>query len=152
MLPQHVVVELRSVLDPEDVLVERADLISYSIDGTWLEARPDCVVLPRSVEQVAAVLRVANRERIPVVSRGGASNLSGGTIPTSGGIVLNLAQLNRILEIDTDDLLAVVQPGVLTHDLDKAVMARGLYYPPDPSSLHQSTLGGNVAENAGGLR
>lgn len=152
MLPQHVVAELRSVLDPEDVLTERADLISYSIDGTWLEARPECVVLPRSVEQIAAVLKVANRERIPIVPRGGASNLSGGTIPTSGGIVLNLAQLNRILEIDTDNLLAVVQPGVLTHDLDKAVMARGLYYPPDPSSLHQSTLGGNVAENAGGLR
>lgn len=152
MLTRDVVEELQRVLDPADVLLEKADLISYSIDGTWLEGRPECVVMPRSVEQVAAVMRVANRERIPVFPRGGGTNLSGGTIPLGGGIVLNLAQLNRILEIDTENLLAVVQPGVLTHNLDRAVQQHGLYYPPDPSSLKQSTLGGNVAENAGGLR
>ncbi len=151
MLTDRVVEELRRALDPVDVLVEKADLISYSIDATWLEGRPDCVVMPRSAEQVAAVMRIAHRERIPVYPRGGGTNVSGGTIP-AGGIVLNLAQLNRILEIDTDNLLAVAQPGVLTHDLDRAVQKHGLYYPPDPSSLKQSTLGGNVAENAGGLR
>ncbi len=152
LLTQGVVAELRRALDPADVLLDRADLISYSIDGTWLEGRPDCVVMPRSAEQVAAVLRIANRERIPIVPRGGSTNLSGGTIPLGGGIVLNLAQLNRILEIDTGNLLAVVEPGVLTHDLDRAVRKHNLYYPPDPSSLKQSTIGGNVAENAGGLR
>lgn len=152
MLSQSVIAELRQVLRDTDILVEQADLISYSIDGTWLEARPDCVVMPRSAAEVAAVMRIANRERIPVVPRGGASNLSGGTIPVYGGIVLNLAQLNRILEIDTQNLVAVVQPGVLTHDLQTAVGKHGLYYPPDPSSLKQSTLGGNIAENAGGLR
>jgi len=151
-ISEAVVRELRTVLDDGDVLVERADLIAYSIDGTWLEARPDCVVAPRTVQQVSAVLRIADRERIPVVPRGGASNLSGGTIPERGGIVLNLAQMNQIREIDTGNLLAVVEPGVLTYDLQSAVRKHNLYYPPDPSSLHQSTIGGNVAENAGGLR
>jgi glycolate oxidase len=109
-------------------------------------------VTPGSTEEVVAVLRLADRHGIPVHTRGAATSLSGGAVPIGGGLVLALPRMNRILEIDPGDSVAVAQPGVITADLQRAVEARGLFYPPDPASLNQSTIGGNVACNAGGPR
>jgi glycolate oxidase len=134
------------------VLTEPEDLISYGYDGTWFQHRPLVVVSPETVEQVAAVHRLATAERIPLTPRGMGSGLSGGSVPLEAGIVLNLMRMNRILEIDAVNSVAVVQPGVITADLQAAVEKRGLFYPPDPSSLRQSAIGGNIAENAGGAR
>ena len=114
--------------------------------------RPDVVIHPQTTEQVAAVLRIADEQRIPVVPRGAATGLAGGAVPVEGSICLNLARMNRILEISIPDTLAVVEPGVVTHDLQTAVEKLGFFYPPDPASVYQCTIGGNVATNAGGPR
>ncbi len=143
---------LREIVGAEHVLNDEADLIAYSIDGTWIERRPLAVVLPASAAEVSAVLKLANRERIVVAPRGSASGLSGGAIPLGGGIALALTRMNHILEIDRVNLLAVVEPGVITARLQAEVEKLGLFYPPDPSSLSVSAIGGNVAENAGGAR
>lgn len=151
-LAPRVLQTLREIVGAEQVLSEEADLIAYSIDGTWIERRPLAVVLPVSAEQVSAVLKLANRERIVVAPRGSASGLSGGSVPLGGGIALALTRMNRILEIDRVNQLAVVEPGVITARLQAEVEKLGLFYPPDPSSLNVSAIGGNVAENAGGAR
>jgi glycolate oxidase len=128
------------------------DLAVYAYDGTWAEVRPDVVIHPQTTEQVAAVLRIADERRIPVVPRGAATGLAGAAVPVEGSICLNMARMSRILEISTADTLAVVQPGVVTYDLQAAVEKYGLFYPPDPASVYQCTMGGNVATNAGGPR
>ncbi|HEX7734001.1 MAG TPA: FAD-linked oxidase C-terminal domain-containing protein [Ktedonobacteraceae bacterium] len=151
-LAPRVLRELSEIVGAEHVLSSEADLIAYSIDGTWIERRPLAVVLPASAQEVSAILTLANRERIVVAPRGSASGLSGGSIPLGGGIALALTRMNRILEIDCVNLLAVVEPGVITARLQAEVEKAGLFYPPDPSSLHVSAIGGNVAENAGGAR
>jgi glycolate oxidase len=127
-------------------------LLAYGYDGTWYESRPLCVVLPANVDEVRAVHRLATRERLALTPRAMGSGLSGGSVPLEGSIVLGIMRMNRILEIDQVNAVAVVQPGVVTADLQRAVEALGLFYPPDPSSLKQSAIGGNVAENAGGAR
>ena len=139
---------------PTSWLVSTApeDLAAYAYDGTWAEVRPDVVIHPQTTEQVAAVLRIADEKRIPVVPRGAATGLAGAAVPVQGSICLNMARMNRILEISTADTLAVAEPGVVTYDLQKAVEKFGLFYPPDPASVYQCTLGGNVATNAGGPR
>ncbi len=144
--------ELRRVTAPERVLTSPEDLAVYSYDGTWLEHRPDVAVIAKSTEEVAAVLRLADRERIPVVPRGGGSGLAGGSVPSQGGLVLSTTLMNRILEINTVDMVAVVQAGVVNSVLQAAVEAQGFFYPPDPASLRQSTIGGNVATGASGPR
>ncbi|MCG0239272.1 MAG: FAD-binding protein [Firmicutes bacterium] len=148
----EVLAELRAIVGPQYVLDRLEDRICYSTDATWERAVPDVVVLPETTEQVSRILRLANREGIPVTPRGAGTGLSGGAVPVRGGIVLSLTRMNRILEIDRRNLLAVVQPGVVTGDLQQAVEAVGLFYPPDPASLRVSTIGGNIAENAGGPR
>ena len=124
----------------------------YAYDATWGEALPDVVVLPLSTAEVSATLKIAHREQIPVVPRGASSGLSGGSVPVAGGICLSLTRMNRILEINPDELIAVVQPGVVNMDLQEAAAEHGLFFPPDPASWYMATLGGNVAENAGGPR
>ncbi len=151
-LPPQILQTLRSIVGPEHVLQDPEDLLAYGIDGTWVEREPQVVVLPSSAEEISAILKLANAERIIVTPRGSASGLSGGSLPASGGISLSLTRMNRILEIDTGNAVAVVQPGVITGDLQAAVEQVGLFYPPDPSSLSVSAIGGNVAENAGGAR
>lgn len=151
-LAPRVLHALREIVGEEHVLSDEADLIAYSIDGTWIERRPLAVVLPASAQEVSAVLKLANRERIVVAPRGSASGLSGGAIPLGGGIALALTRMNRILEIDRANQLVVVGPGVITANLQAEVEKVGLFYPPDPSSLNVSAIGGNVAENAGGAR
>ncbi len=127
-------------------------MIAYGYDGTWFEQRPLAVVLPETTAQVAQIHRLATAERIPITPRGMGSGLSGGSVPLETAIVVNLMRMNRILEIDEINGVAVVQPGVITADLQREVEKRGLFYPPDPSSLRQSAIGGNIAENAGGSR
>jgi glycolate oxidase len=128
------------------------DLAAYAYDGTWADAAPAVVVHPDSAEQTAAVLRVAHERRIPIVPRGSGTGLAGGSLPVPGSICLNLARMNRIIEISKDDGLAVAQPGVITQELQQAVESLGMFYPPDPASSYQCTIGGNVATNAGGPR
>jgi len=144
--------ELRSAIGAERVSTEPAELIAYSYDGTWAEARPAVVLHPDTTQHVSDVLRLADRERIPIVPRGAATGLAGGAVPIEGGWCLNLARMNRILDISTADSVAIVQPGVVTATLQKEVEKHGLFYPPDPASLHMCTLGGNVSTNAGGPR
>jgi glycolate oxidase len=150
MLEQTVLKELQNVVGKEWVRNDPEDLLCYAYDSTFQENLPDVVVTPHTTEQVTGIMRVAHREGIPVVPRGMGSGLAGGSIPSRGGIALNLTRMNRILEIDQVNRVVVVQAGVVTADLQEEVAKVGLYYPPDPSSQRQSTIGGNIACNAGG--
>jgi glycolate oxidase len=144
---------LTSVVGRDCVLVEPEDLVPYSFDGTAaLKGRPEAVVFPRSTEQVAECVRLAAAARIPIVTRGSGTGLSGGSIPSPGSLVLCLVHMNAILELDARNLTLRAQPGAVTLRIDEAAAQHGLFYPPDPGSMRISTIGGNVAENSGGLR
>ncbi|MBV8371112.1 MAG: FAD-binding protein [Candidatus Eremiobacteraeota bacterium] len=151
MLTDDLLAGLREAV-PGGVLTAAEDLIAYGFDGTFYEHVPPLVVLPETTAQVSAVHRLAAERRIPITPRAMGSGLSGGAVPLSGSIVLGVARMDRILEIDAIDRVAVVQPGVINARLQTEAERRGLFYPPDPSSLKQSAIGGNVAENAGGAR
>jgi len=146
------IAELVKSVGKEGVLTSPEDLAVYSYDGTFEEHCPDVVVLPTSTEQVCQVLQLAARERIPVVTRGMASGLAAASVPFSGGIVLCLTRMDRILEIDQENAIAHVEAGIITAILQAEVEKVGLFYPPDPSSIRHSTIGGNIACNAGGPR
>lgn len=153
VLPDAVLNELVSLVGQPHVLVSDGDVEPYARDATPLfRARPDAVVLPGDTAQVSAILALATRHGIPVVPRGAGSNLAAMTVPERGGIVLALTRMNRILEVSGEELLAVVQPGVTTAQLADAAAAAGLLYAPDPGSRTVSTVAGNVATCAGGLR
>jgi glycolate oxidase len=152
MMDETLLNELCDVVGPDHVLTSPEDLICYSYDGTFAEHKPDAVISPASTDEVSAILEIAYRKEIPVVPRGMASGLAAGTVPFGGGLVLNLTRMNRILEIDEENMTATAQAGVITADLAAAVEAKGLFYPPDPASIRQSTLGGNVTCNSGGPR
>jgi glycolate oxidase len=152
MIEKAVLKELQSIVGKKQVLTEPEDLVAYSYDGTFAERRPDLVVCPDSTEQVSEVMKVAWREEIPVVPRGMASGLAAASVPFVGGMVLDTCRLDRILEIDEVNFIVSAEAGVVTQTLADAVAKRGLFYPPDPSSIKQSTLGGNAACNAGGPR
>ncbi len=144
---------LRSLLGKDRVLTEPEDLSVYAFDGTaMLHELPACVVLPESVDEVSGILSLASEGGVPVVPRGSGSGLSGGSVPSPGCIVLCLVRLNRIEAVDTDNLTMTVQAGVLTQAVADRAVAAGLFYPPDPGSIAISTIGGNVANNSGGLR
>jgi glycolate oxidase len=129
-----------------------AELARYGTDALQIGHPADLVLLPADTAQIAAIARRCNDDRIPLVVRGAGTGYTGGAVPLHGGVVMSMERLNRILEIDEANLLAVVQPNVITQNLQEAVEARGLFYPPDPASLKQSSIGGNVAECAGGPR
>ncbi len=141
---------LESLLPPDRI--HTRGLESWGGDATGLHALPDLVVEPISTEEVAAIVRVAATHRVPLVTRGAGTGIAGGAVPVGGGIVLSLARMNRIVEIDAAAMTATVEAGVRTGDLQAAVEAQGLFYPPDPASLAECTIGGNVACNAGGPR
>jgi len=143
---------LRGVVGKEHVSTAIEDLICHSYDATKQMALPAAVVRPAKAEEVSAILAYANDRRIPVYPMGAASGLTGGAVPVKGGIVLDMTRMNRIVEIDQENLVAVVEPGVICAEFQTAVERLGLFYPPDPASNEFSTLGGNVAECAGGLR
>ncbi|MCL7455462.1 MAG: FAD-binding protein [Anaerolineae bacterium] len=149
----QIVEALCQIVGQGDVLVDREALEAYSHDETvGLRAEPEVVVRVTSAAQVSQVFKLAQAQRIPVTPRGAGYGLSGGAVPVQGGIVLSTEKMNRILEIDPQNLMVTVEPGVITGDLHRAVEAEGLFYPPDPASLDSCTIGGNVAEGAGGPR
>jgi glycolate oxidase len=152
MIEQRIHKELTGIVGKRYLLFEPEDLVAYSYDGTFAEQRPDFVVQPESTEQTSALMKVAWREEIAVVPRGMASGLAAASVPLEGGMVLDTCRMNRILEIDEVNFTATTQAGVITQDFADTVAKKGLFYPPDPSSIKQSTLGGNAACNAGGPR
>ena len=147
-----IVAELQEAIGEEKVLSSPVDLVAYSFDGTFEQHAPDAIVLPETNEDVAAVVKVASRLEVPVVARGMSSGLAGGSIPFSGGVVMSLTRMNRILEIDEENMTVSVEAGVVTADLQVEAEKLGLFFPPDPSSNRQSTIGGNIACDAGGPR
>ncbi len=151
-IPPTFAVELRDALGSHAVLDQPAGLGAYAADALGIGAPPDLVVIPATTEEISAVARLCHEHRVPLVVRGAGTGYTGGAVPTQGGVVLSMERLNRILEIDEVNLLAVVEPNVITGDLQRAVEAVGLFYPPDPASLDSSSIGGNVAECAGGPR
>ncbi|MFQ6101077.1 MAG: FAD-binding oxidoreductase [Anaerolineae bacterium] len=150
MLDPKITDELKSIVGERYVLTSPEDLVAYSYDATFTSARPNLVVLPGSTQEVSEVLKVANRELIPVVPRGMGTGLAAGSIPFGGGIVLPLTRMDHLLEFDYDNMMVAAEAGIITSELAHAVAREGYFYPPDPTSDHYSTLGGNVACNAGG--
>ncbi len=143
---------LGRLVGPDNLLTGQPQLGPYTTDGTKLVFAPDAVIFPRTTRQTADILRLATDREIPVIPRGAGTGMSGGSLAVNGGLVMSLEHMNRILEIDRENLIAKVEPGVITAHLQEAVEKVGLFYPPDPASIHISTIGGNVAECAGGLR
>ncbi len=149
--PDEVIRELREVLAPDELILDVGEMAPFGSDETEdFHFAPHIVARPRRREAVVPILAAATRHGVPVTPRGGGTGLSGGALPVRGGLVLSLDRLDRIVEIDESDMVAVVEPGVITQVLQEEVAKRGLYYPPDPASRGSCTIGGNLAENAGG--
>src|SRR5439155_8302400 len=144
---------LQRIVGAENVLTAPEDLIPYSFDGTaGMQQMPGCVVFAKTTEQVAGVLKQANETKTAVVTRGSGTGLSGGSLPSADCIVLCTVKMDKVLELDRENLTMLVEPGVTTLQVADAAAGAGLFYPPDPGSMKISTIGGNVAENSGGLR
>ncbi len=152
MIDKSIIRGIKDIVGQENVVEDKETRICYSYDATNLKYLPDLIVYPFTREQISAILKLANEARFPVIPRGAGTGFTGGTLPVEGGVVLVLTKMNRILQIDTENLVAVVEPGVVTYHLQQEVEKIGLFYPPDPASLKSSTIGGNVAECAGGPR
>src|SRR6266446_6636979 len=150
MLPAKAKEKLVQLLGPRGYLDRPEDLSLYEYDGSVDKARPDIVVFPRSTEDVVSIVKISREFNVPMVGRGAGTGLSGGAIAVAGGIMIGFARMNHILEIDLENERAIVQPGVVNLDITQAVEPHGYYYAPDPSSQRACTIGGNVAENAGG--
>jgi glycolate oxidase len=150
MIPIAATERLKDLLGVRSVLDKPEDLVLYEYDGSVDKHRPDVVVFPKSAQDVAAVVQVANEFGIPIVGRGAGTGLSGGAIPREGGIVIAFARMNRILELDLENERAILEPGVVNLDITLAVQGQRFFFAPDPSSQRACTIGGNVAENAGG--
>ena len=150
MLNPTFVKELTSLVGPQYIMSELEDRICYSFDATFIDSLPDIVVRPGSRDEVIKIVKLAYQYKVPVVSRGAATGLSGGAVPVKGGIVLELTRLNHIIDIDVVNQRAILEPGVITQDFLNAVSKSGLLYPPDPASSKISTIGGNISECAGG--
>ncbi|MBW1829680.1 MAG: FAD-binding protein [Deltaproteobacteria bacterium] len=140
------------IVGNEHLVTTRDALTEYATDGTKLEYMPDAVVFPADSAEVSGILRLATEKEFPVIPRGAGTGMSGGALPVKGGLVMSMNRFDRILSIDLDNLISKVEPGVITAQLQRAVEEVGLFYPPDPASMNISTIGGNVAECAGGLR
>ena len=141
---------LKEIVGAEYVLSSDMDLALYSYDASLGKGMPDVVVMPRSTEEVSKIMALAHREKVPILGRGSGTNLTGGTIPVRGGIVVHFSRMNRILEIDIPNRTVTVEPGIITLDLQTEVLEKGFVYQPDPASQKVSTIGGNIAENSGG--
>ncbi|MFN7141504.1 MAG: FAD-binding oxidoreductase [Limisphaerales bacterium] len=152
-LSDNILCELQRIVGRENVLTKKEDLIPYSFDGTAaMQQMPGCVLFVRSAEEISNILKLANRTKTPVVTRGSGTGLSGGSLPSPDCIVMCTVKMNRILEVDRANLTMTVEPGVTTVQVFDEAAKVGLFYPPDPGSMRISTIGGNVAENSGGLR
>ena len=144
--------ELMAIVGEENYTESLIDLVSYSYDASEHSHRPSCGVWVENPEQISDILKLANRRKIPVIPRGAGTGLSGMAVPAKGGIVLDLSRMNKIIKISIEDRFAIVEPGVIYADLEKALEPHGFFFPPDPASGKVCTLGGNVATNAGGVR
>jgi glycolate oxidase len=144
---------ISSIVGDENIKTDKAHMIAFCYDATRSRFEPDAVVFPRDEEEISKILKYCNEHKIVIVPRGAGSGFTGGALPSNGGIILSLERhMNKILEIDMQNMVGVVQPGVINMQFQKAVEELGLFYPPDPASEEYSTLGGNVSENAGGMR
>ncbi|MDH5464977.1 MAG: FAD-binding protein [Thiovulaceae bacterium] len=153
MLDKKYIKKFETLVGKENIYSDKAHMLAYSYDATREHFEPDAVIFPRNEEDVSAVLKYCNEQKIVIVPRGAGSGFTGGALPSNGGIVLAMEKhMNKILEIDMENMVAIVQPGVINMDLQRAVEEVGLFYPPDPASQDYSTIGGNVNENAGGMR
>ena len=142
-----------SIVGEDNIYTDKAHKRAYSYDATRESYEPDAVIFPRSEEDISKILKYCNERKIAVVPRGAGSGFTGGALPVNGGITLAMEKhMNKILEVDLENMLAIVQPGVINRDLQRHVEELGLFYPPDPASQDYSTIGGNVSENAGGMR
>jgi len=150
VISRRTVNDLQKLLGKANVITDPGDLIAFEYDGTIDRGWPSAVVFPTTAEQVSGVVKIAARDGLPIVPRGAGTGLSGGALATEGGIVLVMTRMKRILELDLENRIAVVEPGLVNLELSKAVAKHGLYYAPDPSSQKACTIGGNVAENSGG--
>lgn len=147
---EQIINELKQIVTPSRVLTKKSELYSYSYDASFGEYLPDIVLQPQSPEEISKIIRLANRYLIPVYPRGSATSLSGGSLPTEGGIVVDMSQYPKSLTIDTENMLAIVTPSVITSHIHEKAEKHGLFYPPDPSSSNVSTIGGNILENSSG--
>ncbi|MBW2207768.1 MAG: FAD-binding protein, partial [Deltaproteobacteria bacterium] len=145
-----IVGRLEEIVGPEHVLSSDMDRTLYGYDASLEKGQADAVVLPGSTEEVSRVVSLAFQEKIPIIGRGSGTNLSGGTIPVQGGIVVHFSRMNRVLEVDIPNRTVTVEPGVITLDLQNQMLEQGFVYAPDPASQKVSTLGGNFGENSGG--
>jgi len=152
MLDPSVLKELAAIVGPAHLFTGPEELVVYSYDATRTASLPAAVARPATAGEVSQILLLANGQHFPVIPRGAGTGMSGGSVPVRGGLVLSFERMNRILEIDERNRMAIVEPGVITGDLQREAEARGLFYPPDPASQQFCTLGGNIAECAGGLR
>ena len=153
MLDKKHIKYFETLVGKENVYSDKAHLIAYSYDATRTRFEPEAVIFPRDESDVSTILAYCNEHHIVITPRGAGSGFTGGALPTQGGITLGMEKhMNKILEVDMENMVAVVQPGVINMDLQKAVEEVGLFYPPDPASEEYSTIGGNVSENAGGMR
>ncbi len=155
MLTDNLIKELNKALPKENILSDEAERYVYSFDASnnqQNKALPDAVVFVENIEQVLKVVKIANEQMTPIICRGAGTNTVGACVPTHGGIVINFSKMNKILEINPENMTARVQPGVVVGDLQKAVEKQGLFYPPDPSNLKISTIGGSIAQNSAGAR
>ena len=150
MNKETLITRLKDIVGEDNVLFSEMDLTLYGYDASMEKGRPDAVVLPGSTEEVSQIMALAHEDKIPIVGRGSGTNLSGGTIPTRGGIVVHFSRMNQILEIDIPNRTVTVEPGVITLDLQNRLLTEGFVYVPDPASQKVSTLGGNLGENSGG--
>ncbi|MDT4967246.1 MAG: glycolate oxidase [Acidobacteriota bacterium] len=149
---ERVLARLREIVGADHVVVDPDKVEPYSQDAIKEKFPPEAVLFPITTQEIAAILRLANEERFPVTARGGGVGYTGGAVPVEGGVVIGTDRMNKIKSIQADDLYVVTEPGVTTYALQQAVEAVGLFYPPDPSSYKDSFIGGNIAENAGGIR
>lgn len=151
MIKESIVTELQKIVGAEDALTSPEALKAYSYDGTtsWIH-EPDIVLFPTSTQEISAIMKIADAEKIPVTPRGGGTNVSGGSVPIEGGIVICFTKMNQILKIDKENLTATVEPGVVLMELNMTLAKEGLFFPPDPQSFLGATMGGVIAENAGG--
>ena len=150
MLKSSIINELRAIVGKDHVMTEPEDMVVFSMDATVFNHLPEAVVQPSDRDQVVEIVKLANRNSIPLTARGAGTGMSGGATPLKGGIVIDMTRLNKIRKIDAQHKYAIVEPGVITFDFASQVAKIGLLYPPDPSTMKESTLGGNIAECAGG--
>lgn len=149
-MKREIINQLGNILGSEHLLTEPEDLACYSFDGSGGDIAPEAVAFPKNADQIAKILQIANRHLFPVVPRGAGSGMTGGAVPRNKGLVLVTSRMDRILEIDCDNLIAIAEPGIITGDLQTELAKKRLMYPPDPASLKFCSLGGNAAECAGG--